>query len=173
MEELDFLLSLIEKYAKAGLKSLDKILEIQEGTNRDRLMREWFEEALKQINRLIRAERVAHYRQLGHEGEVLMLPNSKGEYARCRIPKNKIEEANREIQRELEKGVKLLLWPQDSDEYKYVLDRQSNRLGRSRQSSTSSGDSDDVPPLVSIAMTRSRRYVQPRNFPVCMDLEVD
>ena len=92
--------------------------------------------------------RVLIYKELGHEGEVLMRANHEGNY----VPENRIETARKNEEARLQEGVKLRLWPQDSTEYYCVVNTKSRRRGRTYRQRMM-----DVPPLVSINRTNSYR----------------
>ena len=157
MEELDFILGRIIKYSEASLKALDKILQVKEGNDKLQLLKEWYKKALKYVQILQEYVRVLIYKELGHEGEVLMRPNHKGNYVPLEIPENKIETARQNEEARLQQGVKLRLWPKDSTEYYCILNTKLRHRGRTHRWRVM-----DVPPLVSIAMTRSNR--NPRVF---------
>ena len=93
MEELDFILGRIIKYSEASLKALDKILKVKEGDDKLQLLKEWYKEALKYVQILQEYIRVLIYKELGHESEVLMRENHKGNYVPLEIPENRIETA--------------------------------------------------------------------------------
>ena len=162
MEELDFILARIIKYSEASLRALDKILAVREGEDKDKLMKEWYKEALKYVRILQGYVRVLIYKELGHEGKVLMRANHEGNYVPLEIPENRIETARKNEEARLQEGVKLRLWPQDSTEYHCIVNTTSRGRGRTHRPWMM-----DVPPLVSIDRTRS--YRNPRVFALSDD----